>query len=50
MATSENSRTRKHGEHKSSAAVRSRILETSFNVISINGYSGMTMAKVVCIW
>jgi len=46
MVTSENSRTRKHGEHKSSAAVRSRILETSFNVISTNGYSGMTMAKV----
>ncbi|WP_353234333.1 TetR/AcrR family transcriptional regulator [Diaphorobacter ruginosibacter] len=46
MVSSENSRIRKHGEHKSSAAVRARILETSFNVISTNGYSGMTMAKV----
>ena len=46
MATNEKSRTRKHGEHKSSAAVRARILETAFSVISTHGYSGMTMAKV----
>lgn len=46
MVTSEKSRPRKHGEHKSSAAVRLRILDTSFDVISKYGYSGMTMAKV----
>ena len=34
------------GEHKSSAAVRTRILETAFDVISQFGYSGTTMAKV----
>ncbi len=34
------------GEHKSSAAVRARILETSFGIISQFGYSGTTMAKV----
>lgn len=46
MVSSLNSRTRRPGEHKSSAAVRARILETAFNVISKHGYSGTTMAKV----
>ena len=44
--SSTRTRTRKHGEHRSSAAVRARILETAFQVISSHGYSGMTMAKV----
>jgi len=46
MDNSSSSRTRKHGEHKSSAAVRMRIIETAFNVISKHGYNGTTMAKV----
>lgn len=44
--TSTRNRPRKHGEHRSSATVRARILETAFRVISSHGYSGMTMAKV----
>jgi len=44
--TSTRNRPRKHGEHRASAAVRARILETAFRVISSHGYSGMTMAKV----
>lgn len=46
MVSTLSKRTRKPGEHKSSAAVRARILETAFNVISKHGYSGTTMAKV----
>lgn len=42
-------RTRKHGEHRSTAAARARILETAFQVIATHGYSGMTMAKVASI-
>lgn len=37
---------RKPGEHRSSAAVRKRILDTAFEIISKYGYSGTTMAKV----
>lgn len=46
MVLKMNERARKPGEHKTSAAVRSRILETAFEVISQYGYSGTTMAKV----
>ena len=46
MVTSLNRRARKPGEHKTSAAVRMRILDTAFEVVSEHGYSGMTMAKV----
>jgi len=46
MVSNLNNRTRKHGEHKSSAAVRARILETALQVISQYGYNGTTMAKV----
>ena len=46
MVTNLNNRVRKPGEHKTSAAVRMRILETAFEVISQHGYSGTTMAKV----
>lgn len=41
-----NSQPRRPGEHRNSAAVRERILETAFDVISKHGYSGTTMAKV----
>ena len=41
-----NSLPRRPGEHRNSAAVRERILETAFEVISKHGYSGTTMAKV----
>ncbi|MDX9843963.1 MAG: TetR/AcrR family transcriptional regulator [Aquabacterium sp.] len=37
---------RKPGEHRSSAAVRKRILDAAFKIISQYGYSGTTMAKV----
>lgn len=37
---------RKPGEHRSSAAVRKRILDTAVEIISKYGYSGTTMAKV----
>lgn len=37
---------RKPGEHRSSAAVRKRILDAAFEIISQHGYSGTTMAKV----
>ncbi|NLA50682.1 MAG: TetR/AcrR family transcriptional regulator [Alcaligenaceae bacterium] len=46
MSSNVRSREPRPGEHKSSAAVRARILETSFNIISQFGYSGMTMSKV----
>jgi len=46
MVSSFNNRTRRPGEHRSSAAIRERILETAFEVISKYGYSGTTMAKV----
>lgn len=46
MVSNLNGRARRPGEHKSSAAVRTRILETAFDVISRFGYSGTTMAKV----
>jgi AcrR family transcriptional regulator len=37
---------RKPGEHRSSASVRKRILDSAFEIISKHGYSGTTMAKV----
>lgn len=40
------SRPRRAGEHRTSAAVRERILASAFDVISKHGYSGTTMAKV----
>lgn len=46
MDSTLNTRVRKPGEHRTSAAVRARILETAFEVISQYGYSGTTMAKV----
>lgn len=46
MVSSLNRPARKPGEHKTSAAVRMRILDTAFEVVSEHGYSGMTMAKV----
>ncbi|RIQ71886.1 TetR/AcrR family transcriptional regulator [Bordetella avium] len=46
MVSNSNNRTRRPGEHKSSAAVRARILETAFSLISKFGYSGTTMGKV----
>ncbi|CAM5489374.1 TetR/AcrR family transcriptional regulator [Eoetvoesiella caeni] len=46
MVSNLSKRVRKPGEHKTSAAVRARILETAFAVISKHGYSGTTMAKV----
>lgn len=46
MATHLTNRARKPGEHKTSAAVRMRILETASEVIAQHGYSGTTMAKV----
>src|SRR5690554_5888891 len=46
MVANFNNHVRKPGEHKTSAAVRMRILETAFEVISEHGYSGTTMAKV----
>ncbi len=46
MVSNLNGRARRPGEHKSSAAVRARILETAFDVISRFGYNGTTMAKV----
>lgn len=46
MSSTISGRQPRPGEHKSSAAVRARILETAFDIISQFGYSGTTMAKV----
>lgn len=46
MASNTRGRQPRPGEHKSSPAIRSRILDTAFAIISQFGYSGTTMGKV----